>query len=125
MATALLPESIAELVGLIGHAKTQALVDKLGGARFRFTGPLRETVVGIVGEDAYALLVARYGGEAVELARCAKLLKARQIADVRAELESGKSTNALALAHGVTGRTIRNWKKAAAASDDSQLDLFS
>jgi len=124
MTTALLPESIAELVELIGYAKTQALVDKLGGARFRFTGPFQATVTGIVGEDAYAVLVARYGGEAVELARCSQLLRARKVAEAIAALEHGATTNTLALAHGVTGRTIRNWKKAALSVDDSQLDLF-
>ncbi|MDD5276758.1 MAG: hypothetical protein PHR16_11850 [Methylovulum sp.] len=124
MNTALLPESITELVELIGYTKTQALVDKLGGARFRFTGPFQATVAGIVGEEAYAVLVARYGGEAVELARCSQLLRARKVSEAVAELERGATTNTLAIAHGVTGRTIRNWKKAAGAIDGNQLDLF-
>jgi len=122
-ATDLLPDSVAEIAALIGYVKTKALIERLGGARFRFTGPFGAIVLETIGQEAHDKLVDYYGGEVVELARCQMLLRALKVSETMAALDQGASTNSVALAAGVSRRTIRNWKKTA-KSVQLNFDIF-
>lgn len=70
-----LPESIQEIVGVIGLADTEKLVKAVGGTRFKFGKGKQETarlklLQQTIGETQTEKLLAVFGGDVMYIPRC-------------------------------------------------------
>lgn len=90
----LLPESVVQMVDLIGLRRTLDLVDRLGGITFPFAlaktrrGMLRfEMIAEIVGVDAANEITRVYGGERLSIPKCAAALREQLHRELRGEFD--------------------------------------
>ncbi len=73
-----LPQSMIEMVDIIGMPATEKLVRKLGGGSFWLAGESTryfEKVKNVVGEDLANQLLHHYGRDEIYIPRCDKALK--------------------------------------------------
>jgi len=96
-----LPAVIQEIVGIIGHGKTMALVGEFGGQELRVPktegGDTWAALVEVIGEPAMKALSARLGGgEPLYIALCDRAIKAdrnrRMIARYEKLIKQGHSS---------------------------------
>lgn len=107
---ALLPPSMRWLAKTAGLSAVLALVRVHGGgAPVYVPATLRADhyLVRLVGLEAFAALVAEYGGTALEIARCERAARELVYRQIRREAREGVTQNTLALRHGFTVRHIR------------------
>jgi hypothetical protein len=135
-----LPQSIRDLVELVGLPATMALVKAYGGIYLkvptgaRADGATRARLIGLMGEDAAEALIRTYGGERVAIARCEAALRDERDSRIIAAYDANTSAATIALREGMTERNVRNILKRvpgeghglaeAVAVDDKQMGLF-
>ena len=124
-----LPESLRELVDLIGLAATLKLVEHFGGLISLYVPREIEAhhpIAVALGITAARKLSSHYGTDCLRnIPRCVNGLRRIRDAEIRARRESGESAAKLALAFGLTERQI--WTILAEernAGDDKQAALF-
>lgn len=124
--TQLLPESILELIDVVGLQAALAIVEERGGVRL-FVPKIYKPdhwLCKLIGTDPAAKLIAYYGGEEIEISRCAAALNAvkeHQIAN------SDASNSELARQYGYTERGIRKLRRRVEERDGinaNQIGLF-
>lgn len=106
---ALLPPSMQALEKIIGlHAVLQLARNYGGGAKLYIPmrsmayHPLRKLIEGA----AFEALCAEYGGEALVISRCARLIRTLQYRKIRAEYASGTAQGKLAIKYRLCTRQI-------------------
>lgn len=108
-----LPQSIVDLVELVGVDAALALVRDFGGTvlrvpfRERREGRTREALVTAMGETAALAFIDRYSGETLAIARCAAALRDRRDAAIIAAYDAGASVARLARDNRLTDRQVR------------------
>ncbi|QDL53129.1 hypothetical protein [Rhodoferax aquaticus] len=122
-----LPESLRELVRVIGEADTLRLIGMHGGARVtvpktpKAEHPLRMAL----SEEAFALLVQEYGGEAFDLPKGDSYLRELRHDQVRQCREQGLTVDETAEATGYSRRHVLNILSGHGDSTDHfTMDLF-
>jgi len=125
--TDLLPESVLDLIDIIGPRATDIIVQRRGGTPIKIPVKARPThwLHDAIGEQALTDLVKIYAGCEIYIPRCHAALKAlrrQQIVDGKA---AGISTVDLALMHGMSDRSVRDILASHRAEQaENQLDLF-
>lgn len=108
-----LPESIQEMIDVIGLQATLLIVQERGGIRLCVPTKVSESnwLTQLIGKEAMSKLVEYYCGEEVEIPRCASAIKAAQDQKIFEKLKAGVSQAKLAREFGYTERGIRKLKK--------------
>lgn len=135
-----LPQSIRDLVELVGMPATMALVKAYGGIYLkvptgaREDGAVRARLIGLMGAENADKLIRTYGGERVSIARCDAALRDERDRRIIADYDADVSAATIALREGMTERNVRNILKRVpgeghglserAAVDDTQMGLF-
>lgn len=122
----LLPPSMQWLAKAIGLPGVLKLVKKHGGGApvyIPMTVTPDHALARLIGVQPFAALVAEYGGEAIEIARCEHAARKLIYRQIRSESDSGATQNELALRHQFTVRHIRNIV-GEEEDDDRQRGLF-
>lgn len=108
-----LPESIQELIEVVGWPATLVIVEARGGVRLCV--PSQATadhwLAERIGMQALIALVERYRGEEIEVARCAAAIRAGQERQILREASAGASNATLARQYGYTERGIRKLRR--------------
>ncbi|WP_275100128.1 hypothetical protein [Sedimenticola hydrogenitrophicus] len=108
-----LPDSVQELIEVVGLAATLVIVEERGG--IRLCVPARATpdhwLADRIGMPALTALVERYQNEEIEVARCVAALRAVQEQQIVREAEAGASNATLARRYGYTERGIRKLRR--------------
>ncbi len=104
-----LPQSLVELIGLIGLDSAMALVDAHGGTTI--TVPMRyradHWLARLIGEEAARALIDHYGGDRIEVPRCAAALRAQRDRAILDAWRRGHSQARLARQYRLTERGVR------------------
>lgn len=110
-----LPESVKELIELIGFKEAMILVRQFPGVPLDIpkgktaAGLLRqEELAKLIGKDAADKLIARWGGDRLRIPRCHDMMVRERWARIIAEYNEGATARDLALKHALTDRAI--WK---------------
>ncbi len=123
----LLPNSINALVQVIGLNATLKLVEMRGGRCLDVPRRAKPThwLVPHIGQAQLANLVAIYGGEHLEIARCAALMRAIQEQAIVADFAGGLSNSQLAEKYRMTIRGITGLRRRVEqAAPSVNLDVF-
>lgn len=123
-----LPDTVRDLVDVIGIKAAMCIVEKRGGIRLYVPKAAKDdhSLSMLIGLDNLEELVKIYGGEEIEIPRCEKALRAVQQRQIISELQTGSSAE-VALKHGYTERGLRLMKRRAEARGElktNQMDLF-
>jgi Mor family transcriptional regulator len=106
-----LPESVLDIVGVIGLAKTLTLIERFGGTRIYIPSPDaidEQHPLGIaIGVAAARALAPLYCTLRPEIPRAADAVRRARNRLIRQEAETASEPK-LALRHGLTERQIRN-----------------
>ena len=123
----LLPTSVQWLVKAIGLAAALKLIKKHGGGMPVYV-PVKISadhyLLHLIGAQAFATLVAEYGGDVLEIARCEKAARVLIHRKIRQEYAEGATQNELALRYEYTVRHIREILDGGEMADDRQCGLF-
>lgn len=122
----LLPPSMQWLAKAIGLTATLRLVKMHGGGTpiyIPMTVQLDHRLLYLIGMEAYTALVAEYGGNQLEIARCEKAARVLIYREIRREYDEGTPQNTLALKYEFTTRHIRDILNSE-MEDDMQVGLF-
>ena len=120
----LLPDSILDLIDIIGINAALRIVEQRGGIRLYV--PAKATaehwLADLIGLDALQALSSVYAREEIDIPRCAATLKAikdREIAN------STASNSELARRYGMTERNVRKIRRRVEArNNNDQIGLF-
>ncbi|WP_301181602.1 Mor transcription activator family protein [Thalassolituus sp. UBA3500] len=106
----LLPESIRDIIDLVGISAALRIVEERGGIRLYVpkTPAVNHWLSDLIGLDNMTALVNVYAGEEIEIPRCAAALKA--IKDHEIATAEGSVTE-LARRYGYTERGIRKIRR--------------
>lgn len=120
-----LPDSLADVVEIIGIEATLSLVEKLGGTRVYIPDGMSPShhLVRLVGHKAAYALANAMPGETVDLPRCVNAVRAARDAQIRAERDSSTVRN-LALKYGLTERQIYSILADGEPQDSPQQSLL-
>ncbi len=122
-----LPDSVQDLVDLIGLTAALAIVEERGGIRLYV--PTRVSrdhwLAKTIGPRAFGTLVDVYAGEEIDVPRCVDALRAvRELAIIN-DARAGLSQAQLARKYGYTERGIRKLMQRVGARDEpEQIGLF-
>lgn len=122
-----LPDSIQEMIEVIGLQATLLIVEERGGIRLCVPTKVKSDnwLTKLIGTEAMIKLVDYYCGEEVDIPRCASAIKAAQDQKIFEKLKSGVSQAKLAREFGYTERGIRKLKKRLEeAGSYNQVNLF-
>ncbi len=124
-----LPESLRDVVELIGLPATLKLVEHFGGLIALYVPREIEAehpIAVAIGITAARKLASRYGGDCVRsIPLCTRGLRRIRDAEIRARVEAGESPAALAPVYGMTERHLwRILAQSADADDTRQSALF-
>ena len=109
-----LPQSVNEIVDLVGLPAAIALVNAYGGTTIKFPrqagrgGKLERELIALLGTGAAHLLIRTYVGEAFTVARCCEHLREMRDRQLIEDFEAGLSGNALARRYSMTQRNVYN-----------------
>lgn len=121
----LLPPSMQWLAKTIGLPAVLAMVKAHGGGAPVYV-PIKVTqdhyLQRLIGTEAFAALIAEYGGEAIEITKCERAAQALLYRQIRHEYLNGATQDTLARRYGYTVRHIRNI--VGDVEDDRQVGLF-
>lgn len=108
-----LPESVQEMIEVIGLQATLLIVEERGGIRLCVPRSVKDTnwLTQLIGRESMIKLVDYYCGEEIDIPRCASAIKAAQDQKIFEKLKEGVSQAALAREFGYTERGIRKLKK--------------
>lgn len=109
----LLPATIKEMVGVIGLPATLSIVNERGGIRLSIPtkSQPQHWLHALIGPEALTALVNYYGGEEIDIPRCACVLQAIKEQHIVNAFANGHSNAQLARAFGYTERGIRKLRK--------------
>lgn len=122
-----LPESILELIDVIGLPAALRIVEARGGIRLCVpkTAAPDHWLAQAIGMTAFERLVAYYEGEEIEVAKCAAAMQRLREREIDAAAREGETNTTLARRYGYTERGIRKLRRRVEAQrDDDQPDLF-
>jgi hypothetical protein len=135
-----LPQSVSDLVDLIGHEATMRLVAAFGGILIevpsgkslgKVEGPLTARIIETLGGGLAARFMATYGGERLYIPRCAQAIRDERDRAIQADYDAGISVPDIARKYMISERWVwvvlkRSISGAGAGRrvDDSQLDMF-
>ena len=122
-----LPASILSMVQVIGISAALSLVRERGGIRLYvpLAAHADHPISEMIGIERMQDLVRVYGGEEVEIPRCASALKAQRDHEIGERHDAGASQTELARAYQMTERNIKKILAARRAGlAEDQLDLF-
>jgi hypothetical protein len=122
-----LPDSLRDIVELIGLPATLKIVEHLGGSCIDVPAKYRDDflLVRIVGHQAAAKVVAYYAGERIYIAKADDALRAQRDAEIVDRYEGGASMLALALEHHLSTRQVWNiLKRSKTLRVSPQQNLF-
>lgn len=104
----LLPPSLREIREVIGVAATLRMVEGCGGIRvFIPKRPRPEhRLQRILGEEAFRLLSARYGGETLSVPRADRIVRRLRNLTIAAAYDTGMPVRELARRHQLTERQV-------------------
>ena len=107
-----LPQSVRHLIDEIGDAAALTLVELRGGTPLYVPGAADPThwLVPHIGLAAFQALVLHYGGDYLELPRCAASVRMAREQRIIADAAAGVSASQLAREHGLTRRWINQIK---------------
>lgn len=134
-----LPQTVVDLVELLGHEATMRLVDAFGGIEIevpngktvgKVEGPLTARIIEALGGGLAARFMATYGGEPLYIPRCAQAIRDERDRAIQADYDAGTRVPDIARKYMISERWV--WvvlKRAIAhtprpAADDKQLTLF-
>jgi len=121
----LLPTSMQWLAKTVGLPAVLAMVKTHGGGAPVYV-PMKVTpdhyLMRLIGIQAFASLVAEYGGEAIEITKCERAAQVLLYRQIRNEYLIGATQDRLALKYNYTVRHIRNI--VGDVVDDRQGGLF-
>ncbi|MED5524163.1 Mor transcription activator family protein [Gallaecimonas pentaromativorans] len=107
------PESLQELIRLIGFSQTRQLLSHYGGAK-RYI-PKRGAQKGrrwdAISDEAFSKLCALYCGETLELPKLDSLLRIQRDLNIVEQSRSGASRAELVAQFGLTNRQIGNIRR--------------
>lgn len=119
-----LPGNIKDMIDVIGLEATEALVIERGGIRLYVPKTVDPShwIARLIGVDKMALLVARYGGDEIDMPRCEAAMRAAREHEI---INSAESNATLARRYGYTERGLRKLKRRVENQQDNpQTDLF-
>lgn len=122
-----LPDSIQEMINVIGLQATLLIVEERGGIRLCVPTKIKADnwLTQLIGTEAMIKLVDYYCGEEIDIPRCASAIKAAQDQKIFEKLKAGVSQARLAREFGYTERGIRKLKKRLEeVSPYDQVSLF-
>lgn len=122
-----LPGRVAELADVVGLRAALILVELRGGTRLAV--PKKPApghwLVEHIGVEALDKLCRYYGGETIEIDRCAAALRAGLEANILRDYENGASNSQLARRYNYTERGIRKLRRRLERREPSlNYDLF-
>lgn len=126
----ILPPLAQELCEVIGITATLKLCTHLGGVKAGVPVEYRadHAITRVIGAEAMQKLVRVFGGERLDIPRCAKALQMVEAAQIAARLERGEKAPVLALEYHYTERWIWELKRRARrrATPDAvpQMSMF-
>lgn len=113
MAPENLPQSVRDLIDLVGHTPAMALVSAFPGVTIRVPsghlvdGTMRLRLVEIMGEAAASAFMQAYRGERIPIPRCLAALRDSRDRRIIAAYDAGTPVSTLAMEHWLTERQIR------------------
>jgi len=124
-----LPQSIIDLIDVIGLQDALTLVEQRGGAWIDVPVKAKpdSALVQHIGFESLQKLVRVYQGTRVEIPRCHAALKAMQEEEIISAAQAGESNVSLALRFGYTDRGIRKLRRRVNARQgikSAQQELF-
>lgn len=122
-----LPDSVQELVTVVGLTAALRIVEARGGIRLYvpMVASADHWLAALIGLPALEQLVAYYQGDTLEIPRCVEALRAVRELEIVREAQRGASTAQLARRHGYTERGIRKLRRRVEAQyDPRQGGLF-
>ncbi len=125
-----LPESIQEMVDVIGLPAALCIVEKRGGIRLCVPKYVNDNhwLVKTIGMKAFKKLVEYYNGEEIDIPRCLQAMNAlKELEIYNRATKNGDSGATLAREYGYTERGIRKVKRRVEARlkiESNQQQLF-
>lgn len=136
-----LPQSVRDIIELVGMAPALALVRAFPGnilkvpTGAREEGQVRNRLIGIMGFEAAETFMRVYGGERLAIPRCKAALTDERDRKIIADYDAGRSVPWLAVEYCLTERQIRTILKRVPGEgvgglgrmqtvDDKQMGLF-
>jgi hypothetical protein len=110
-----LPQSVRDIVDLVGFPAAMALVKAYGGVCINKVpvhgsgrpGAIRARLIELMGEEAAEKFIKTYSGERFPVARCEAALRDARDTEIIAKYDSGVSGVKLAIEYGMTERNVR------------------
>jgi len=105
-----LPDTLRDLLQLIGLAATVRLLERRGGCSLHVPGRMHSThhLVMLLGEDTAHKLSTRYSKDRIILPKLDTLLRAARDQEIKKRRMNGESPKVLAEEYWLTDRQIRN-----------------
>lgn len=127
----LLPQSIQELIDIVGIKAALIIVEERGGIRLPVPVEVNQGhwLYTAIGKEAFTALVEYYAGEEIEIPRCSTAMRAIKDHHIAAAANQGASNAELAREFGYTERGIRKLRRRVEkhqkqAFDKNQHQLF-
>jgi len=115
----IIPESVVEIISLIGEQETQVLIKAFGGNAVFF--PKNPDRPSVVSKDSWAKLCKRFGGNPIFIPRCYKTLLHNRNLKIKSDRET-LTMNQLTQKYQLTDRQI--FTILGKEVNTSQSDLF-
>lgn len=105
-----LPESLKNMVNVIGLAPTMAIVNAFGGTILFIPKKTndRHRLINLIGIDQFKLIVSSFGGNSFAVPRMANVIRSNRNREIVQRYDSGDSVYTLASAYKMTNRQIYN-----------------
>lgn len=118
-----LPNSIKELVEIVGITAAMTIVEQRGGIRLYVPIKVsKDHWLTSIGQENFNALVKLYAGEEIEIPRCVEALTAVKHQMIKADADSGLTTTDIARKYNYTERGIRKAIRRAEQLEQSQKD---
>jgi Mor family transcriptional regulator len=106
-----LPQSMTQLVALIGLDAALALVNRWGGLTIEVprglgSGRVIEELRAVLGTEAANTFMQTFGGEDFYIPRCAQLLRDARDLSIQADYDAGTAVAELARKHHLSERSV-------------------
>lgn len=135
-----LPQTVVDLVELLGHEATMRLVDAFGGLEIevpsgrtigKAEGPLTAHIIQALGGGLASRFMATYGGAPLYIPRCAQAIRDERDRAIQADYDAGTRVPDIARKYMISERWVWVVLKRSISGvvpgrrvDDSQLDMF-
>lgn len=105
-----LPESLKNMVNVIGLAPTMAIVNAFGGTILFIPKKTndRHRLINLIGIDQFKLIVSSFGGNSFAVPRMANVIRSNRNREIVQRYDSGDSVYTLASTYKMTNRQIYN-----------------